>query len=844
MFQLKLALQLLKRELLHGNLSLLFIAIIIAISSLTSIGFLLKRLDNSILKHAAQLNGADLLLKSPTQVPQQWLQQAQDTGLKQASMVSFPSMLVYGNQFKLAQIKAVSDNFPLLGKLMVKADSEQSAQARHAPLTGTIWLGRRLFQFFNLDNKSSANKKNNHIELGQALFKADGLLESVPGQSSSFLKIAPSAIINISDLTKTATIKAGSRVDYIYFFSGSEQALQSYKNWLNNKIKPNQTLRYGVEGLKALNANIQKSKHFISLSALLTVLLSAIAIAISSYHYGKKQYKNNAIFLCLGFSKPLIIKIELIKLILLGIFASILGIIIGYSIHQFILYLLSDLLPKPIADLSLMPIWMGLGSGILLIITISMSNLLGLYHLSPLALLRKDYLPKSLNQYLFYGLSLLVLVLLSWIYTENFILSLLFYTLIICSLLFLLFIARLIMHGLFWLNKKYCFINSLTLLNLRQHQQMSLLQIATFSLIFALVLIIYLVSTDLIQQWQQQLPKNTPNHFAINIQSYETAIFKQALNTHKIQTSGLFPMVRGRLSYLNNQPILPQLAIDIHSHNALNRELNLSFATKIPVHNQLLEGKWWKTTDSKIKTVHNTISKISLESSLAKELGLKIGDKLGFQIGSQQIHGRVSNLRKVRWDSFQPNFYVIFPPEVLEQFPLSYISSFHLNKNHKILLNQLIEQFPGITIIEVDQILDEVLYIIQKLSLAIDVVFVFILIAGLLILFSSFSTTLENRMYENAIIRTLGASAKMLRYSLLIEFIIIAILSAIIGLIIAESVSAVLYGQIFNLTYYFHPWLWLQTLFISLFIISSIGLVLINKIFTQSVNHSFNHFEN
>jgi len=215
---------------------------------------------------------------------------------------------------------------------------------------------------------------------------------------------------------------------------------------------------------------------------------------------------------------------------------------------------------------------------------------------------------------------------------------------------------------------------------------------------------------------------------------------------------------------------------------------------------------------------------------------------LGFQIGSRQIHGIVSNLRAVKWDSFQPNFYIIFPPQVLEQFPATYISSFHLADKNKKLLNQLIEQFPGITIIEIDQILAEVQYIIQKMSVAIDFVFIFILLAGLLVLASSLSSTLESRMYENAIIRTLGASAKTLRYSLLVEFIVVAVLSALVGLVIAESVSAVLYQQVFNLTYALHPYLWVLTTVVAVILIASMGLLFVNRIFTHSVSQSLNRF--
>ncbi|MFK5986757.1 MAG: FtsX-like permease family protein [Pseudomonadota bacterium] len=836
MLVFKLAWKFLKRELSQGELSLLFIAIFIAISSLSSIGFLLKRIDRSMLGHAAQLNGAELILKSPIAIKDNWLKQARNKNLKQALMVSFPSMLVVNETFKLAQVKAVSNNFPLLGKLTVKATIEQAAQNKKAPSAGNIWLDRRLFHYFKLATASSTN----NIELGEALFSSDGILESVPGQSSSLFTIAPTAIINLADLDKTATIQAGSRVEYIYFFSGTEQNLKYYQHWLKNKITAGQSLRYGVEGVRAVSSSIKKAGDFLSLSALLTVLLSAIAISISSYRYGQKQFKNNAILLCLGLSEATIIQIELLKLILLGFIASLSGVACGYLVHLLLLEVLAELIPQPIPALSFVPIWMGLGSGILLIVSISIANLFHLKQLSPMAILRKDDKTTRFNHYLLYSMSLLALLLLSWFYTQDMKISLLFYALIFVTMLILFIIARFIIQILLSVNKDFKFIPKLTAINLRQHKTMALLQISTFSLIFALVLIIYLSRTELLQQWQQQLPENTPNHFVINIQAYETEPFKQLLINNNIQANDIFPMVRGRFSMLNGQPIKQLLDKTRQAHNALNRELNLSFAATMPAHNQLVKGKWWDANRSEQNI--NGLAQISLESSLAKELGLKIGDKLGFQIGSQQVQGVVSNLRKVQWDSFKPNFYVIFPTNSLESFPLTYISSFHLAQQDKLFLNQLIEQFPGITIIEVDQILKEVQYIIEKIAIAINFIFVFILIAALLVLASSLSSTLESRMYENAIIRTLGASAKTLRFSLFIEFSIIAVLSALMGLVIAEVVSAVLYQQIFNLNYSFHPWLWLLAIIIALILIVGMGLALVNKIFNRSVNYSLKQF--
>jgi putative ABC transport system permease protein len=858
---LKLAWKFFRRELNQGDLNLIFIAIIIAISSLSSIGFLLKRLDRSMLGHAAQLNGAQLILKSATSVPENWLIQAQNLSLEQAHMVSFPSMLVHNDEFKLAQIKAISSNFPLLGKLMVKEKNTQIAQSRNAPTPGNIWLDKRLAHYFKKSNSLiTGDIESGAIELGEASFSANGIIETTPGQSTSFFKIAPSAIINLMDLEKTATIQAGSRVEYVYFFTGSDADLANYQHWLKTKLTPGQKLRSGVEGLRMVSANIKKAGDFLSLAALLTVLLSAIAITISSYRYGQKQNKNNAVLLCLGFTQKVIIKIQLLKLILLGLIGSLMGLAMGYLMHVFLLEILSELLPKPMPALSLEPIWMGLASGLLLIISIAMANLLHLKQLSPMSILRKDIVPTGINNYLIYTTSLISLMLLSWLYTQNFFLSLLFYSLIFLILFIFLLLASLLMKFIFGLNNHFRFIPKLSLINLRQHKKMALLQIASFSLIFALIIIIYLIRSELLDQWQQQLPADTPNHFVINIQADETNVFKQMLLAHNIESSELFPMVRGRLSLLNDHGIKTAITSDQQQHNALNRELNLSFATQMQPHNRLIKGVWWGTSPIKKSAIKDSIVKdstakesgvvlqkiaeISIEASLAKALNIKLGDKLGFQIGSQQIEGVVSNFREVKWDSFKPNFYIIFSPQVLEQFPLTYIASFHLKQQHKLFLNQLIEKFPGITIIEVDQILKEVHYIIEKISIAINFVFMFVLFAGILVLASSLSVTLESRMYENAIIRTLGASAKKLRYSLFVEFAIIALLSAFIGLLIAEIVSAVLYQQLFNLNYIFHPGLWLIVLISALLFISSIGLLLVNKIFTRSVSYSLKQFSN
>lgn len=840
---ISLAIKFFKRELQHGELSLLIISLIIATGSLSSVGFLIQHIDSSMNQHANQLNGAQLVLKSSTAIPRLWLDKADQLQLKQAQMLVFPSMLVINNEFKLARIKAVSDNFPLQGELRIK--KQALSQAANAPPAGEIWLDNRLALFFKhvlnpdtlsvkgLDSKHKEKTQKSLLELGEAQFEVTAILERVPGQSNSLFSIAPTAMINLADVAKTATVQPGSRVDFIYFFSAikshNQSALTHYKQWLKTKLQAGQSLRSGVEDLKAVNASLKKASDYLSLAAILTLLLSAIAIAISSHHYGQKQYKNNAIMLCLGASEKTIILVEVFKLLILGITAGSSGIILGYMVYIALLSVLGDALSHTMSQFYLTPALVSLSMGLFLLLMISMTNLLRIRKLSPMALIRKDLLSNNsisrlINNKLFYFLSIIGLLLISIWYSGNLNITVIFYCLILVSVLLFYFIARFLLVLLIHSGRRWQFINRLSLLNLERHKQAVLLQTSSFSLIFSLLIIIFLVRTELLDNWQKQFPEGTPNHFVINVQSYEQEKFKHFLQHNNIATQGLYPMIRGRLSHINHLEINLAVSKEALKHNALNRELNLSVSN----------------FSEELKAANNQHeqAQISIEKKLAASLGINKGDSLSFKVGSQMAEGIVTDLRQVKWDSFQPNFYIIFSPGIIEQHPMTWIASFYLATEDKHKLNQLMVQFPGITIIEVDEVLKEVQFIINKVSVAIEVIFIFIVLAGGLILTASLSSTLASRLYENAVIRTLGASAGQLRICLLVEFAVIALLSALIAILVAEFAAYILYQQVFQLSYSLHPEIWLGIICTSLVIIGGLGMLMVNKIFTQSVHRS------
>jgi len=815
--QFLLASKLFNRELYHGDFNLLIIALLIATASLSSIGFLIEHIDRSMTQHANQLNGAQLVLKSSRAVPDSWLKKAQDLSLKQAKMLVFPSMLVRNGDFKLAQIKAISAHFPLSGELLIKYQG--IVQSVKAPPPGEIWLDKRLALDFKLHES---------IELGAGQFDITAVLERIPGQSNALFSIAPSAVINIADLDKTQTILPGSRVDYIYFFSAAKaytDKLPQFKLWLTSRLHQGQTLHSGVEDLKAVHRSLKKATSYLSLAAMLSLLLAAIAITITCYQYGQQQYKNNAIMLCLGATEQSILRIEIIKILLLAGVAGSLGVAVGYGVFLILLIALGDALSSEPAYFYPLPAMVSLGSGVFLLLMISLANLLRVKKLSPMALIRNELLAAKtisqlLNYKLFYLLIIAGLLLISIVYSGRIKMTLVFYLLLLFSGVCFYLLARFMLQQIIDWGRRRQWLNRLTLLNLERHKALALLQICSFSLIFALLMILFLLRSELLSNWQGQFPAETPNYFVINIAADEQQKMTSYLQQQHIQSQGLYPMIRGRLTEINQQPVNLVISEQARSHNALHRELNLSVGS-IPITNK--------------QPYSNSIS---IESSLAKALSIQRGDVLGFSIGAHTLEGIVSEIREVQWDSFEPNFYIIFSAGEIEQFPLTWIASFYLADKDQNKINELLRHFPGISIIEVAAILKEIQWIINKVAIAIEVIFVFVFLSGLLILTASLSSTLAVRRYENAIIRTLGASRRQLRYYLLVEFTIIASISAVIALLMTELSSYWLYQQIFQITYHFHYSLWFVMIIASVVLINSLSLLMLNKVFSQSVSKS------
>jgi putative ABC transport system permease protein len=260
-------------------------------------------------------------------------------------------------------------------------------------------------------------------------------------------------------------------------------------------------------------------------------------------------------------------------------------------------------------------------------------------------------------------------------------------------------------------------------------------------------------------------------------------------------------MVRGRLTGINGKPVTQAVTKEESSNEALQRELNLTWTDTVPPDNRLVSGSWWRTPAPG--------RGVSVEEKLAKKLGVALGDELTFSIAGESLRAQVINIRSVQWDTFHPNFYMIFPPGILNAYPATYLTSFYLAPDQKSLLTALVRAFPSVTVLEIDQVLAQVRVIFSQVTTAIELVLLFVLAAGFAVLYAVLAASLNERFFEGALLRAMGASRRQLRAAHLAEFTVLGILAGLLAAIGTEFIAYILYTRAFDLEYSFKWPVWL-----------------------------------
>jgi putative ABC transport system permease protein len=792
---LRLACLQLLRDARAGELRVLFLALLIAVSASTSIGYFSARLSAAMQVRASEFLGADLLLNGSTQATPKQIAEGLAKQLKHAQLVEFASVIATDNGIQLASVKAVDSAYPLRGQLKSASALGATDTPGGAPKPGEAWVEARLLLALNLNIGES-------IEVGNKRLQLTRVLTYEPDRAGDFYSLSPRVLMHLDDLAATGVIQPGSRVSYRELWRGDSTQLAAYRQAIEPTLTAQQKFEDPRSGNRQIGNALTRAERYLNLASLAAVLLAGVAVALSAARFASRRLDASALLRCLGLSRHETLALYSLQLAVLGLLACSLGAALGWLAQHGLFYLLRGLLPANIPPGNLLPALAGMACGLIALGGFALPPLAALGRVPPLRVLRRDLLPAPPSSWLVYGAALFALGLIMWRLSLDLPLTLALLGGGLITALLLGGLLLLSLQGLRRLLSNASLAWRLGLGQLLRHPLAAAGQSLAFGLILLSMALIALLRGELLSTWQAQLPAQTPNLFALNVLPAEKEAFLARLQQLSPSPALLYPALPGRLIAINGQPLTEAASKDGSNERTLNRDLSLSWSAELPPGNRLVAGAWWPDT-----ATAQPLSGVSIEASLAKKLNISLGDRLSFTLGAVQRDAQVRSVREVQWDSLQPNFYMLFEPGALQDLPATYLTSFYLPPAQERQLIELARAFPAVTLLQVDVLLAQLRAILAQVTLAVEWVLLFVLAAGFSVLFAGLQSTLDERIRQSALLRALGAQRRLLNQARLREFALLGAASGLIAALGCELISALLYSLVFNISWHPHPWL-------------------------------------
>ncbi len=784
--------KMLRRNASAAELRVLFAALLIAVASVTTVGFFADRVQGALDRQANELMGGDVVVIADHPVPAAFAAGARREGLRTAQTRTFPSMVSTAGGVNLAEIKAVSAGYPLRGHIRIAdAPGAPDREVEGGPAPGTVWIGVPLVGRIGA-------KVGDMLRVGRTSLRIAAIIAREPDSVLDYFGIAPRVLMNEADLGATGLIQVGSRVTYRVLAAGDAKAVERFRREMAPGIGRGERMEGVRDARSEVRVALERAQRFLGLAALLSVILAAVAVALAARRFTQRQTDAAAMMRCLGATQADLFALHAWQFAFLGVAASALGCASGFAAQALLAHWLTRYftveLPLPGAG----PALRGGAIGFVLLLGFTLPPLLRLRNVSTLRVLRREMAVAEPVTSAAFALGLAVLgALIVWqagdvklgaIALGGFLAALAVATLCGYLLIRLVSGARSAARGP-W---RY------GLANLRRRMAGSIVQIIALGLGLMAMLMLTIVRTDLLAQWQESMPPDMPNRFAINVQADQLAAVRDYFAAQRIDTAGLYPMVRGRLTAISGREVSAAKYAEDRAKRLVEREFNLSWADGLREDNKVVAGRFWAPGD--------TGPQFSVEEGIAKTLGIRVGDTLTFDVAGSSFTAPVTSLRKVAWDSFKPNFFVLASPPLLKAYPASWITSFHLDPAREDAVAGLVQRFPNVSVIDLTAMMDQFRRITDEVSRAVEFVFLFAIAAGIVVLFAAITTTQDERLFEGAILRTLGASRRQLATLQLAEFVTIGLLAGAIASTGAVALAVVLSDRVLDVPYEFH-WL-------------------------------------
>lgn len=868
-----LALRLLWRDWRGGEIRLLLLSLVMAVTSVTGIALFTDRLEKALLLESSNMLAADRMLLSRRAPPEAILLEAQSRGMRTATTLLFTSMAFSDSGNMLVSAKAVSDAYPLRGEVII-ADAPfiRGVPIQSGPPSGEAWLESRVLAALGIEVGDS-------VFVGEAELTVSKIIIAEPDRQQGGMmdNAGPRLMLSMEDVALTNVVQLGSRVSYRYLFANDEiEILDSFNVWLQEAYPNSYRLRDVRDESEEVADALNKAESFLLLGSLFAVLLAGVAIALTAKRYSERHYDYVAILKTFGCTSAQIGVIYLSIQVVLGVVAIIIGSALGWLVHQGILQLLQAVLTVELPAAGYQPYVIGSLTAIICLLSFALPPLLALRETPPLRVLRKDLSQQKFGANVPYLFGIVGTIFLIYWYSQDLVLTGVLVGSVAAIALFLSIISYLLLNSSGSVGMRAGSAWKLAMTAARRRRKQNVLQVMVFSVTIMSLLILTLLRTDLIADWQAQLPENTPNHFMMNITQNQVEGIENFFAENGVNANAFYPLISARVTAVNGVEPDPQddlqteadrgtltesgqqdeeletaeeEALDSASESLAGSEAaqqtegdgsaeeqgqvrgrlarrQVTWADELPADNRITEGSWW---DETIEAGY-----VSIEDEYADWLDIEIGDRVQFEINQQTVSAEVSSFRSVRWDNMQPNFFIIFSPGTIDYLGATFLSTALMEQEQKILLNDLVRLFPTIVIIEIDALIEQIQTIIAQVTSAIELISVLVLVCGGLVLLSCVNATLDERFHENAILRTLGAGKKLIMTSLLIEFASIGMLAGVIATVGAEASLYYLQERVFEQDFNFHYWVWVAGPMLGMLVIAGLGLNSTRKVVSIS----------
>jgi len=764
------------------GLRLLLAAVLVAVAALSSVAFFADRVERALVLQGAALMAADLVVEQGEPIPDAWREHAAQLGVAHARSVTFPSVVLANDRPLLVQVKAVEAPYPMRGRLQVDTPQGDSNQP---PAGGEAWLEGRLRDRLDVTIGSGS------LQLGELQLRAAGLLIDEPDRGGNLFQLAPRLMINHADVGRSGLLGPASRVKHRLLLAGTPDAVAAMRGWLEERLPQGSEIADLENARPELRTALERARRFLSLAALCASLLAGVAMLLASRRYVDRALDGAAVLRTLGMSARAVLGWHLKQLFAVVVVATVAGSLLGLLGQQLLVMVLGDWFGQTLPSPGARPALVGLLFGLCLAIGFSLPTLLRIGQVPPLRVLRRELHAPGLATWLVWLLAIIAFVaLMAWQVQDQRLAGGMALALL-ATLLVLMGAGRLLLMLLAPLRRTGS-TAALGLAALARYPQLTMLQLGGFGLGITLLLLLAVVRVDIIDAWRASLPENAPNHFLINLQPAERPVLEGMLREKGIPNSGLHATARARLVAISDRKIAPDTYTSMRARRLAAREFSLGFSAQMQTDNRVQAGRWWNAEAAAEPA-------FSVEQGLADSLGIAVGDTLSFDVAGRTITAPVTSLRSVAWDSFNVNFFVVGSPALVPQLPVTYLSSLYLDEQTDGFTLDLARTFPAVSVIDVRPILRQVREIMARGSLAVEMVFLFTLIAAALVTVAAAEVSRDERAREVAVMRTLGVSRRQLLGAVLTEFGVLGFIGGLLAALLATVSGYLIATELFDL---------------------------------------------